>query len=222
MVKAATAPPRVPRLCEGGTVVCLGGGPSLTPADVALVRGKGIVVAINDAVRLAPWAEVLYACDAKWWHWHSNDPSVRAFAGLKFALDPGARRYAGVQVLRKTGETGLETNPIGLRAGRNSGYQAINLAVHLGAARVLLLGYDMRGDHWFGHHPDQSKPPFSICLKRFETLVKPLAVVGVEVINCTRRTALTVFRQLSLEEALSEALNDGSGQVSQQHCAMAP
>jgi len=33
----------------------------------------------------------------------------------------------------------------------------VNLAVQLGAARILLLGYDMRAvdgkTHWFGEHP---------------------------------------------------------------------
>jgi hypothetical protein len=104
--------------------------------------------------------------------------------------------------LRNTGDTGLDVRPDCVRNGRNSGYQAINLAVHLGAARILLLGYDMQGDHYFGHHPDQSRPPFGVCLKRFQTLVKPLRDLQVAVINCTRKTALTCFPCQPLEEAL--------------------
>lgn len=202
MVKAPL--PTVPRLCPGGTVVCLGTGPTLTEADVAYVRGKATVVAVNDAFRLAPWAEVLYACDGKWWYWHWLK-GARAFDGLKVALDQAAKRYAGVTVLKKTGETGLELDPTGLRAGRNSGYQAINLAVHLGAARIVLLGYDMRSngkDHFFGAHPDSSKPPYAICLQRFATLVEPLKAAGVQVINCTPGSALTCFPCASLAEVL--------------------
>lgn len=198
-----TAPPRVPRLCPGGTVVCLGGGPSLTPEDVTYVRGKAdAVIAINDSYRLAPWADVLYACDGKWWYWHGAEAGVKAFAGLKFALDPAAKRTAGVQVLKKTGESGLELDPGGVRAGRNSGYQAINVAVHLGASRVVLLGYDMRGGHWHKGHPDGSAPPFAICLQRFATLVAPLKAAGVEVVNCTPKTALTAFRCAALRDTL--------------------
>jgi hypothetical protein len=200
------APPRVSPLCPGGTVVCLGSGPSLTVADVEYVRDKAdIVIAVNDALRLAPWAPVLYACDAKWWYWHAKDEWVTSFRGLKYALDPGAKRYPGVQVLRNTGDRGLELDPTALRAGRNSGYQAINLAVHLGARRVILLGYDMRGGggaHFFGAHPDGSKPPYSICLSRFQTLVEPLAAAGVEVVNCTPRSALTAFPCAPLREVL--------------------
>lgn len=192
--------PRVSRLWPGGTVACLGGGPSLIQADVDYLRGRvDGVIAVNDAYRLAPWADVLYGCDGKWWYWHKGVPS---FPGLKFSVDPATRQYPGMTVLRKTGDVGLELEPTGLKTGRNSGYQAINLAVHLGATRVVLLGYDMQGGHWFGNHPDNSKPPFAVCLQRFATLVEPLKQAGVTVLNCTRKTALTCFPCVPLEEAL--------------------
>lgn len=196
--------PVVPVLCPGGTVVCLGGGPSLTRDDVEACRGKATVIAINDAYKLAPWADVLYGADSKWWAWHKGVPS---FKGLKFALQPDAGQWPGVQVLRNTGDAGLELDPSGLKTGRNSGYQAINLAVHLGASRVLLLGYDMshgpKGEtHWFGHHPDQSSSPYAAFLACFATIVDPLRQVGVSVINCSRQTVLTVFARQPLEEAL--------------------
>jgi hypothetical protein len=180
-------------------VVCLGTGPSLTRADVDYVRGKARVIAINDAYTLAPWADVLYACDSKWWLWHKGAPT---FAGLKFGLQPRATVWPSVTVLRSAGADGLELDPTGLRTGKNSGYQAINLAVHLGAARIVLLGYDMAGDHFFGSHPDRTRPPFALSLRLFGTLVAPLRAAGVEIVNCTRRTALTAFPQAPLEEVL--------------------
>lgn len=191
----------VPKLWAGETVVCLATGPSLTVDDVNYVRDKAKVIAINNAYQLAPWADVLYACDAKWWHWHRGVPS---FQGLKYSLDPMSRAFKGVQILDKTGQEGLEVLPTGLKTGSNSGYQAINLAVHFGAVRILLLGYDMHGGHFFGTHPDHSAPPFDICLPKFATLVQPLARLGVLVINCTRKTKIpeTVFPRMPLEEAL--------------------
>lgn len=192
---------RVERLWPGSTVVCLGSGPSLTKADVESVRGRARVIAVNDTYRLAPWADVLYACDSKWWRWHKGVPT---FAGLRYSLDLRAQAF-GVSVLRNSGMTGLEPDPSALKTGHNSGYQAINLAVHLGAERIVLLGYDMRGDHFFGSHPDQSRPPFALCLKRFQTLVEPLAAAGVTVINASRKTALTVFPCASLESVLEAA-----------------
>ena len=142
-----------------------------------------------------------------WWRWHQG---AMTFRGRKYALEASDRRWpegAGIQVLKNTGERGLELDPTGLRHGRNSGYQAINLAVHLGAARIVLLGYDMQAarsgrSHYFGDHPDRSKPSFSACLMLFETLVEPLQRLGIAIVNCTRETALTAFPRQSLREAL--------------------
>ncbi len=202
VVAKHAAPTAVPRLYPGGTIVCIGTGPSLTPADVAYVRGRATaVIVVNDAYKLAPWAEVLYACDSKWWYWKRGEKDLASFAGLKYTLDLKAAHY-GAQALRNTGDTGLDVRPTCVRNGRNSGYQAINVAVHLGAAKIVLLGYDMQGDHYFGHHPDQSRPPFQHCLKWFQTLVKPLAELKIDIVNCTRKTALLCFPRQPLEEAL--------------------
>jgi len=166
---------------------------------VNAVRGKAKVIAINNANTLAPWAEVLYACDYKWWHWHKGVPS---FTGMKFSVDERSRAFHDVQVLRKSGADGLELDPGALKTGSNSGFQAINLAVHFGAKRVVLLGYDMQGDHFFGKHPDGTVPPFQICLEKFRTLVEPLRRLGVEVINCSRKTKLDCFPRMDLADAL--------------------
>lgn len=110
-----------------------------------------------------------------------------------------------VTVLGNTGIEGLELSPRALRNGRNSGCAAINLAVHFGAVRVLLLGYDMGGSHWFGQHPQKlrSNPPYESYIAAFATLVEPLHRIGVTVINCSRRTNLTTFRRAPLAESLS-------------------
>ncbi len=202
---AAGPPPTVPRTFPGATLACLGGGPSLTPADVDALRGRVPVIAINDAYKLAPWADVLYACDAKWWAWHQGVPS---FAGPKYSIDGHAGRWPGVQVLKNTGTRGLELAPTGLRTGRNSGHQAINLAVHLGATRVLLLGYDMSPakdgkQHWFGTHPDKQPSPYRLMLTEFKGLRAHLAAAGVTVVNCSRRTVLEEFERAPLERELA-------------------
>lgn len=162
------------------------------------------MIAINDAYRLAPWADVLYACDADWWKWHDGVPT---FTGPKYALQRRANVWPGVTVLENTGVEGLEHQPFGLRNGRNGGYQAINLAVHYGASRIVLLGYDMQArrgkSHWFGEHPTHVRPPFDLLAAAFPTLVEPLRSAGVTVLNATRETALTCFDRVSLAEALS-------------------
>lgn len=169
---------------------------------------------MKDSYRLAPWADVLYACDAKWWRHHRG---VTGFEGLKYALEPSQNsvspdflEWPDVTVLKNSGTIGLETDPRSLRTGWNSGYQAINLAVHLGARRIVLLGYDMQpginGYHFFGPHPWQVDIPFGLFLKQFETLVEPLKAAGVEIVNATRKTALACFPRQPLEAVLTEAV----------------
>jgi hypothetical protein len=204
----------VPRLLpDGGTMLVLGSGPSLTRADVEMSRDRVEgVIAVNDAYKYAPWATALYAADAHWWKWHHggaehtmpNKIHYPAFTGtFKYSLKHTG--YSDVQVLRKGPETGLSLDPEKVALGRNSVYQAMNVAVHFGATRILLLGVDMQGQpgsHFFGRHVNNSGPPFSVCLQRFATMVEPLKKAHVEVLNCTRTTALKVFPCVSLEDAL--------------------
>lgn len=199
----------IPRSWPGSTVACLGTGPSLCQQDVDFLRGKVRVIAVSNAWELAPWADVLYSCDPRWWKWAKGAPK---FSGMKLSLDPDRHRdtWPGVQMLKSTGGEGLELAPTGLRTGHNSGYQAINLAVHFGAKRIVLLGYDMRGDHFFGPHPDGSKPNFHLCLSAFPTLVQPLKAAGVEIYNCTPSTAINAFPRATLAHVLPAALEVAS------------
>lgn len=201
---AAVSPVTVPRLWPGQTVAILASGPSLAPADIALVIAAGLpILAIKEAQRLAPAADVLYACDAKWWR-HFG-PSLAGYHGFRYALEPTP--YA--QQLRNSGFTGLELDPTALRTGKNSGYQAVNLAVHFGAARIILLGFDMQpgktGDHFFGAHtyPGAVEPRYLDFRELFQTIVEPLKAAGVEVLNATPGSALEAFPRVSIEEALA-------------------
>lgn len=200
----------VPRLWPGETFVIVASGPSLTQEDVDFVRGKARVIAINESFRMAPWADALYCCDARMWKWLHADRkrygNVHAFTGLKFALTKDSAKWPNVRVLQNTGPAGLEPKPNGLRTGRNSGYQAINLAVHLGAQRVLLLGYDMQRtggkEHWHEDHPNRTRSPYPQFRQSFAKIVEPLKAAGVEVINCSRETALECFPRMCIQDAL--------------------
>lgn len=210
--------PSVPRAWVGDTAVCLAGGPSLTAEDVGYVRGKARVIAVNDAYRLAPWADVLYAGDYKWWSAHKDQ--AEHFPLVKYSIQHGPyltkkltplAEAQQIQVLKNTGVEGLELKPTGLRTGQNSGYQAINLAVHFGVTRILLLGYDLQATggraHWFGDHPPGLQMPASLFddyRKWFDTLIEPLREAGVEVINCSPETSLRCFPRAALRSVLVE------------------
>jgi hypothetical protein len=202
---------RVERLWPGETIACLATGPSLNQADCDYLRGRVRVICINDSHRLAPWADVLYSSDRRWWPHYKGVPS---FEGSKFGVGSGQGKanpftgYPEIRVLKNTGYSGLEIEPNGLRTGRNSGYAAINLAVHLGAARILLLGYNMshqNGSHFFGNHPaglNQSAALYPGFRRSFDSLVEPLKAAGIEVINCTPNTSLHTFPRRALRDVL--------------------
>jgi hypothetical protein len=196
--------PTVPRLWPGSTIACIATGPSLVREDCERVRESGArIFAINDAYQLAPFADVLYSSDRHWWPHHKGVPS---FTGMKYGIGSAIGKanpffhHPEITVLRNDGYTGLSTDPSGLRNGKNSGYAAINLAVLFGAARIILLGYNLSYlnglSHFFGNHPPNMQntaalyPSFR---RAFATLVEPLAELGVEVINCTPHTSLDAF-----------------------------
>jgi len=87
--------------------------------------------------------------------------------------------------------------------GNNSGYQAINLAWHLWKPTTIkLIGYDMGlsndgNRHFFGNHPDElnAQSDYRTWIPKFNKLSEDLSAQGVDVVNCSRQTALTAFRR---------------------------
>lgn len=209
MVTNATPPYVVPRLCPGGTVLCIASGPSLTLDDVEYARPRvDATIAVNDSWTLAPWATALMASDATWWMHHN---CMKQFPGLKFCLEKKAiEQCKGIVVLKRTKDEGLELDPTGLATCRNSGGAAVNLAVHFGAKRIVLLGYDMgiphglKREHFFGQHkfPLRGASPYQLFRDTFKKMVKPLQEIGVAVVNCSRYTELDCFPKRPLREEL--------------------
>jgi hypothetical protein len=203
-----TAWPPVPRIWPGATCVIAGSGPSLTDEDIEYVRqarerSAVKLIVINTTYRLAPWADMLYACDGRWWDQYKPD-----FHGLKVSPDARAVEYGAVRV---PGEDldGLSFDPLRIHFGANSAYQALNVAVLMGVKRVLFLGLDMTnsgGSHWHGDHPNGLNNPSDHMTetwrRKFATTPPDLAKAGVEVINCSRHTALECFPRRPLENVL--------------------
>ncbi len=196
----------VPALWPGETVAILATGPSLCAQDIEVCRAKPVrLLAIKDAIGLAPDADALYGCDASWWKKYG--PTL-TYGGPKYSLDAVAKPWAAV--LKNTGEMGLERDPGGLKTGRNSGYQAINLAVHLVGAvrgsRLVLLGFDMQaahGQHHFAGAPWPSRPTYESFLPMFRFLVEPLDALGITIVNASRVSRIPDFPKRTLVEALA-------------------
>ena len=210
-------------LWRGETVVILGNGPSLAPSlsGAREILSGCKVLAINDALRIAPWADAHYFCDPDWAEWSNRLETgktraelLRDFAGHKFVLENKALwpRFPGCKPLRNYGWNpaanlvGIKPQPDGLYTGRNSGYATIVLAAKAGASRILLLGFDMKPGHWFGSYPRDASPQGydNVFLPAFPHLVKPLAKMNVQIFNCTPGSALRCFPCAPLHEALAK------------------
>lgn len=186
---------------SGRTVVCIASGPSLTQEDCDAVRGLPTIVT-NTSFRRAPWADVLFGFDSKWWREHL--PEVRkVFKG---------RLMSGSQIAANLGVESVYGVPW-FRLYANSGACAISLAMAGGASKVVLLGFDCQNGpngekHW---HPDHPKG-LSNCLSMpkwsdvFRRVTRDAETNHVRVVNSTRSTALRWFERQSLEQAIGVAL----------------
>lgn len=227
-------------LWAGATCAILASGPSLTLGQVSqlyvrwclsLGNGDFKVVVVNDSVLAAPWADLLYAGDWRWWEYAiSRYPqALKRFQGLMVTQDRRVpERCGGVHCLEPTtndadgSRLGFDPRPGCLRNGPNSGYQALHLAAQLGVRRAILLGFDCRATppaparnegeerhHWHGRrqHPtgrrmDYGSEQYGYWRDGFATLREPLAARGVDVVNCSPGTALEVWPCADLEAEL--------------------
>lgn len=216
----------------GSTVIVAATGPSLTEDVAAKCIASGLhTVAVNDAYLLFPNADILYACDAAWWdhhegvpkfrgeRWSSHNPDPDSKAGSKPIDDKleAAKRW-GLNLIRGEIRPGFSFDSHCIHYGGNSGFQAINIAIHLGAARIILVGFNMRNGskptgrgrgsetiyHFFGPHrgpklrnndPLTFVPQFNEAARRMNG--------RVEIINCTPDSALRCFPWMDLERALA-------------------
>ena len=181
---------------DGRTAVCIASGPSLIPADCEIVRAAGHpVVVTNTTFQLCPWADALYAHDAKWWKRY-RDQVEADFRGRRFSVSQVAANYGAETIF---GEAWF-------KPFHNSGACAVSLAISGGAAKVVMLGYDaslgQNGEaHFHGDHPKGLNNAGSIGTwpRQFAMLAKYARTKDVEVVNASRRTALTCFRRSELE-----------------------
>ena len=151
---------------------------------------------------------MLYVCDGPWLDRHM--PAVRAsgFSGEVWTQDASGAAKHGLHHVKAYSRKGLCREPDVIYHGRNSGYQAIGLAYMWGAARVLLLGYDMQHTggkaHWFGDHPRglNNATGAATWAEQYSYLAKDAKEVGLEIVNCSRETALKCFRRSTIDDAL--------------------
>jgi len=120
---------------QGATVAVLGAGPDMTAELAETARGYK-TIAVNRAIKFAPWADMFVALDPHHPFWEEADRLE--FKGL---------RVCGVECDIDALYAGMFYERVNLGEGhtieiRNNALAAIRIAALLGAKKIVLLGFD--------------------------------------------------------------------------------
>ena len=119
-------------LWPAATVAILANGPDMTP-ELAKSLSQYPTIAVNRAVRHAPWADMLLAIDGNW------PAEGESFAGLRVVgIESDADAlYVGIPY------EVVDMGPLGELHLRNNLLAALRVAARAGAARIILAGVDV-------------------------------------------------------------------------------
>ena len=197
----------VPKMWLDSTAYILGGAPSLLKENLSLIHNER-VIGVNDAFRLGDWVDVCWFGDVRWFDW--NKEELKKFKGLVACCCPRlADKNDWVKVLSRGKPQGIEPRPDFISWNKSSGGSAINLAIHFGVRRVVLLGYDMKPnedgkDNWHDNHKVKNNTtlPYPRFLQSFPIIVRDAERMGVEIINTSMDSLIDekYVRKMPLEE----------------------
>jgi|DEB0MinimDraft_3_1074331.scaffolds.fasta_scaffold00092_6 hypothetical protein len=184
--------------------VVIATGPSLKEDQVKHTIGRvDLTIAVNDAIFLVPWADILYSGDNRWWNYHG--PYLEWFQGERLCAARDNEYSTKIEGIGGLGPYEKEH----IRFGNNSGFAAVNVALNRGASTIYLLGYDMgtaagQQRHYFGDHPSDINiaSPYESFRKQFDIAAPSLKSFGAEVINCTEGGFLECFPKAKITEVL--------------------
>ena len=209
----------IPRLFEGETAIVCGTGPSITPEIIEQVNNSGCrVFGANRAYEIFN-CEVVHGCNYQFWDLHYPQMPKGEFD--MWTTRPELEgKYPGLNYVEERWEDGLSTEQHWISAHHGTGPQLVNIAFLYGCTTLLLVGWDMRywgkrgprhyekrrylgedeltQNHWpmTGENGEQTG-----LIKEMET-IHP-ADYGIEIINCTKDSALTHFPMMDLGAALA-------------------
>jgi len=171
-------------------------GPSLVP-----VHTHPIIV-VQDAYRLIPWADVMYGCDPKWWDGYKGDFEGELWSTHHEETNNNKKRAQekhGVHCVSGAHANRFSTDPSVINYGSNSGFQAVNLAIHFGCKNIYLVGFNLKGANMF-RPSDGGGSKYTGFIRAFEEASKHLPS-DVKIYNTTPDSALTCFPHMELSDA---------------------
>ena len=220
----------VPRIWVGGTAVIIGGGPSilkqfevpeyvvqdvyngkLSPAAYSPFLEpihKMHVIAVNVAYKIGPWIDIVFFGDHS--TWVEDKAELIKFKGLRVTCAEELTNDTRLKYIPQNGRkrTGITFDSTMLSWNSNSGSAAINLAVHFGVKRIILLGFDMKLDreknqHWHKFYKSDLNLIGESMLRQlrgFPAMKKDLDFLGIEVINANPDSKIDCFTKMNFKD----------------------
>jgi len=229
----------VPPIWENGSVWIIGGGSSLIeqfniPDNVVnRVRNGELplstyssymseihnchIIGINVAYLIGTWIDIMFFGDCDFYTRYKK--SLVEWPNLKVSCCMSFKNNSFIKYLERDvfHSNGITSKINSVSWNNSSGAAAISLAAHLGAKRILLLGFDMNFNfegerHWHNSYkrPQMSSKkitPFEKHLEPFPEIAKDAESIGIEIINLNPKSKIEVFPKYSLEEYLTEYKN---------------
>lgn len=196
---------RAEAIWPGETAFIIAGGPSLGGFDFSRLSGRK-VIAINSSIFSCPTADALFFGDERWWGW--NAEKVRAaYSGRIFTCSSIAEPRIHNLVKSKPPPF-LTTERGAVTMQRTSLTATINLAVHFGCTRLVLLGADMKAApggraHHHPEHPVANLPNcWDVQMVELRNVAKSIVDLGVEVINTSLDSRIDWWTKQPIGELL--------------------
>lgn len=194
----------VPPLWRGETAFVLAGGPSVLSLDLSLLAGRK-VIAINSAWKTYPQADVLFFADGRWWKQFKP-----AFTGM-IVTTASEIGLPGIHVMEKVQpKEGLALARTKIALRRTSVTGAINLAVHFGCDRIVLLGVDGGFLNGVRHNHDDRYPWPMVngCwdehAAEFGQIAPSAKALGISILNASPESRIDVWPKVSFAEAIRQ------------------
>jgi hypothetical protein len=197
----------IPREWVGERCFILCNGESIRDQRKLIPQLNGRFIAIKEAVRLRPDADVLFVAAER--KVDINPSLFPLFRGqYVIARNKVPANYPDYvkRVCRTKDHSKLCDLPDHV-CGYDCGTSAINIAFHFGATEIVLLGMDMRGDRWCNgefdhpmpHIPDDHHARHKSVLP---DIAKDAKRRGVRIVNCSPISKVKCFEKQPLEAFL--------------------
>jgi len=191
---------------QGKDVFILGGGPSVKTFPVERRLKRQRVVGCNDAYLFGDGiVDVLVFGDRTWYDHHKDKPKFQSFRNPKITNHKDLEGDPAV-IWAPREQEGFHRHALGWNG--NTGSSAINVALLLGAGRVLLVGFDMalgEGGKSNWHHNPLNTPENKHYARYMDAISRTMSMIldkwpGVEIINLNPNSAMDLFPRKSWED----------------------